>query len=163
MSAFLFLSLRRRQNFPCPIMPGRQQTVQFTCNVLESEILSSAQASLCPSFSLSLNLWHVISAAQPSCSSFFLPSSSQLLLSDLWPHTTSCWPLGLLFSCHLIFPRSSLVQSSGDPLLLSQSSSVCVLQFVHVHAACFAVTLPVFVCICVCVSQTWHLINIAKF
>lgn len=89
-----------------------------------------------------------------SCSS----SSSQLFLSDLWPHMTSCWPLGLLFSCHLIFPCSSLVQSSGDPLLLFKTA-LCVyysLCMCMLHALLFQyLCVSVHVCTCVCVFQTY--------
>lgn len=169
---FLYLSLRTRQNLTSEF--DRQRTLlQCSCRLGLLSFCSGQSLS----FLLSVFLWtYDMSYLLPSrpappplapppplsCSS----SSSQLFLSDLWPHMTSCWPLGLLLlSCHLIFPCSSLVQTSGDPLLLllllSQSSSVCVLQFVHVHAACFAVTVSVCVCVfvilCVRVSvfQTW--------
>lgn len=68
----------------------------------------------------------------PSCpafppSSFSCSSSSQLYLSDLWPHKNLILTSGppLLLSSYFP-PRSSLVQSSGDPLLLFKSTAQCV-------------------------------------
>lgn len=60
-------------------------------------------------------------------SPFSCSSSSQLYLSDLWPHKNLILTSGppLLLSSYFP-PCSSLVQSSGDPLLLFKSTAQCV-------------------------------------
>lgn len=83
--SFLFLSLRIRHHFTCVTAPDRQQTLPCSCNVVAIlKCCLSLRAPLCPTLSLSLNLRHVISAAQPPRSSSSLPSPALL------PHSSSC-------------------------------------------------------------------------
>lgn len=75
---------------------------------------------------------HLLPSHPPLLSSPAFFSSQLFFLSDLWPHKTSCWPLGrlLLLSCHLIFPRSSLVGRAGTPLSSALSPALCVIYSV---------------------------------
>lgn len=119
LTAFLFLSLRIRQISPVPLCwtDSRHCCVtamfwQFWKCVFSSGLSLSYFQSFSEPVTCHICCPAALLLLPPP---FSRSSSSQLFLSDLWPHMTSCWPLGLLFSCHLIFPRSSLVQSSGGP------------------------------------------------
>ena len=120
--------------------------------------------SVCSTFSLSLNLWHVISAAQPPCSSSSCSSSSSpfllfFLLTALPVRPLTSYDLMLtsgppppLLSSYfpVLLPRSNKQRPSPPPPL---SIQLCVCTTVCACACCMLCCYGFCLCVCVCVCN----------